>query len=1095
MIRQNVLLSNANKSNVYNLNNDINLTFPTNLFFKAPQYIELLNLDLNAEINLFGNTNNSFYIEYKNVKHLIIVEYSTALKTDYQLTQAIKQALNNPRDPTNPVLYLPYTDNDLILDITESSIENIVTNYKIERESFTSAYTLTSNSKICIIDFGHKESIGPIIGFGNGKYTLNSSNNYSAGGTSTQSISAYNYIDVINSSGSTPINEPSGPFPNYSDVNCKMVLYDSNKRIIPNKFKENDTTISLNFSIGLKQYENIGEVLDLIEDQLNEYSSYFSPAATFVVSYDNITKKITLKNTTGAKFGIGFDFNNITRDRAMYSTNGINWYPSSTVNNHDWRSAAYARISNNDIIVAVSSTGDKNRIMRSINSTTSWTSIDSPYDNIWSSGAYHQISNDPLSSQQYIYVLVASRGITKRVIASYDGITWTYQNSPMNDWTYVIHDGPIGQEKFVAVASSGTGNRVMTSLDGLSWISRTSAADNNWTSLTWGGLSGQEKFVAVASSGTGNRVMTSPDGITWTLRTSAADNNWTSITWGGLSGQEKFVAVASSGTGNRVMTSPDGITWTLRTSAVDNNWTSITWGGLSGQEKFVAVASSGTGNRIMTSLDGITWTLQTSPADYNWNSVIWSSFLNKFIAISSNGNNYIMISDNGINWTLLTISFNYEWNQIFSGHNFLLGIGVTLGKSSDIYKWNNIKFLVDNYWTSVCRGGLIGQEKFVAVASSGIGNRIMTSITGEQWIIQYNPVDNNWTSICWGGVSGQEKFVAVASSGTGDRIMTSSDAITWTIRVSPADNNWTSVCWSSDINLFVAVASSGTGNRVMTSSDGITWTLRTSAANNNWTSVCWGGQAGQKKFVAVASSGTGNRIMTSVDGITWTIRVSPTDNNWTSVVWTGINKFIAVAASGITNRIMTSTNGIDWSETISGVVQSPLNSPVNIDWRCVIWVSGDLNTIVSVGTGFGNTSGSLHYILGFEQNSYFDLTDIVSLYEPLIYDQIFADDYVLICSNIVNNATDLNVIGIGNADNIKSNNIIFAIPLSQCKHFKPVDSSYYRINIGASSFSLGYKNKKFTDTNPNLVNIYLRLLSGRHITSTSQYTMQLSFLF
>jgi hypothetical protein len=83
-----------------------------------------------------------------------------------------------------------------------------------------------------------------------------------------------------------------------------MVLYDSNKRIIPNKYKEHDTTISLNRGLGTNQYEDIGEILDLIEDQLNDYSSYFTPAANFVVSYDNITKKITINNTTNAKFGI-----------------------------------------------------------------------------------------------------------------------------------------------------------------------------------------------------------------------------------------------------------------------------------------------------------------------------------------------------------------------------------------------------------------------------------------------------------------------------------------------------------------------------------------------------------------------------------------------------------------------------------------------------------------------------------------------------------------------------------------------------------------------------------------------------------------------
>jgi hypothetical protein len=60
-------------------------------------------------------------------------------------------------------------------------------------------------------------------------------------------------------------------------------------------------------------------------------------------------------------------------------------------------------------------------------------------------------------------------------------------------------------------------------------------------------------------------------------------------------------------------------------------------------------------------------------------------------------------------------------------------------------------------------------------------------------------------------------FVAVSTSGSGNRVMTSPDGITWTLRTSAADNQWNGVCWASDLGLFAAVASSGTGNRVMTS--------------------------------------------------------------------------------------------------------------------------------------------------------------------------------------------------------------------------------------------------------------------------------------
>jgi hypothetical protein len=762
MIRQNVLLSNANKSNVYDLNNDITLNFPTSLFFRSPQYIELLNLDLDLEIGLFGNSNNSLYIIYNNIIYLIVVEFTDAIKTDYQLTQAINIALNNPRNINNPTEFVSYGDN-LIFNITESSIENVVTNYKIERESGSVAYTITCNNS-CTIDFNHKDSIGPILGFGNGIYT----NITTINSTSTQSISAYNYIDIINSSGSTGNNTPAGPFPNYNDVNCKMVLYNSDNLLIPNKYKTQDTTISLNLGLNTISYENIGQILQIIEDSLNDYSTEFSPAANFLVTYDNSLKKITISNTTGAKFGIGFDFGNITKDRIMTSSNGT------------------------------------------------------------------------------------------------------------------------------------------------SWTSKTSGCNNDWRSVVYGNVEGDDILVAVASSGLNNRIMIAENSI--------------------------------------------------------NNWRCI-----------------------------------LSPADNDWTSITWASELGLFCAVSASGNNRVMTSTNGITWTLQNASTN-----------------------------------------------------------------------------------NEWRSVTWGGTTGNKQFVAVASSGTNNRIMTSSNGINWISRTSPANNYWTSVTWSPQLELFCAVASSGT-SRIMRSTNGITWTLYNAPDNYEWRSVTWGGTAGNEKFVAVASSGVLHRVMTSSNGITWTRRHAVADNYWTSVTWTGLNKFVAVASSGTNNRIMYSSDGIAWT----GVS----NSPINIDWNSVIWAGGNLNTLVSVGSSFGNSSGSLHYILGFEQKSYLSIVSIMSVNKLLCYEDTFADDYVLICSDIVNNATDITVIGIGNADNIKSSSIIFAIPLSKIKNFTPVDSSYYKMNIASSKFSLGYKNKLFNANNPNLVNFYLRLLSGRHITCTSQFTMQLSFIF
>jgi hypothetical protein len=211
--------------------------------------------------------------------------------------------------------------------------------------------------------------------------------------------------------------------------------------------------------------------------------------------------------------------------------------------------------------------------------------------------------------------------------------------------------------------------------------------------------------------------------------------------------------------------------------------------------------------------------------------------------------------------------------------------------------WISRTSVVDNQWYSVCYGNGL----FVAVSSSGTGNRVMSSPDGINWTSRTSAANNSWTSVCYGN----GLFVAVASNGAGNRVMSSPDGINWTIRTSAADNSWTSVCYGN--GLFVAVANNGTGNRVMTSPDGITWTSRVSATDNNWTSVCYGNGL----FVAVASNGTSNRVMTSPDGVNWTSRVSAEENQFTSVCY-GNGLFVAVAYDGA-HRSMYSPDGINWS--------------------------------------------------------------------------------------------------------------------------------------------------------------------------------------
>ena len=141
------------------------------------------------------------------------------------------------------------------------------------------------------------------------------------------------------------------------------------------------------------------------------------------------------------------------------------------------------------------------------------------------------------------------------------------------------------------------------------------------------------------------------------------------------------------------------------------------------------------------------------------------------------------------------------------------------------------------------------------------------------------------------------------------------------------------------------------------------------------------------------------------------------------------------------------------------------------------------------------TSGSLHRILGFRQKTYKHLTYISSEYPSRSFMNTFSDDYILICSDIINN-NDNCVIGLSNFDKINGSNILFAIKYdSDNISYTPNDPDNYKISLKGSAMSINYKNRTFDDDNPNLVNFYLRLLSGRHMSSTISWSMLLKLQY
>ncbi len=243
-------------------------------------------------------------------------------------------------------------------------------------------------------------------------------------------------------------------------------------------------------------------------------------------------------------------------------------------------------------------------------------------------------------------------------------------------------------------------------------------------------------------------------------------------------------------------------------------------------------------------------------------------------------------------------------------------------------RWSIEKTPNQNFWRDHCWADELGL--FVAVASSGVGNRVMTSRDGLKWVEQTSAADLDWRSVCWapGLGAGAGLFVAVASSGTGSRVMTSPDGEAWTLQTSAADNSWQSVCFADGVGagLLVAVSSNSTGGSVMTSPDGAAWTLQTGGVDAWWQSVRFAAElnSGAGLLVAVGTGGLSDSVMTSPDGAAWTLQTSVgVDSSWVGLTWapgfgTGVGLLVAVSYSGLPGEyVMTSPDAVNWTLRVS----------------------------------------------------------------------------------------------------------------------------------------------------------------------------------
>lgn len=309
----------------------------------------------------------------------------------------------------------------------------------------------------------------------------------------------------------------------------------------------------------------------------------------------------------------------------------------------------------------------------------------------------------------------------------------------------------------------------------------------------------------------------------------------------------------------------------------------------------------------------------------------------------------------GVNWTMRNTPANISWQSVTYGNGTFVavagsGTGNRVMTSIDGITWTSRTSAENNGWQTVTYGNGL----FVAVANSGT-HRVMTSPDGITWTAQTSPL-NMWQSVTFG----KGMFVAVAGTGGGDQIMISNDGVNWTTITAPTAKFWKSIVYGN--NMFVAVANNGSTTQIMTSIDGRNWESQTSPGNSSiWSSITYG----NGKFVAISNSGTADAAMYSSDGVTWTRCSGIVRNNWITVAF-GAGKFVALANDGNQDYLMYSTDGITW--TNSAPAQDRLWSHIafgggmfvalNIDGGAQhVMTSGSITTAAPVITNFSPTSG------------------------------------------------------------------------------------------------------------------------------------------
>lgn len=254
---------------------------------------------------------------------------------------------------------------------------------------------------------------------------------------------------------------------------------------------------------------------------------------------------------------------------------------------------------------------------------------------------------------------------------------------------------------------------------------------------------------------------------------------------------------------------------------------------------WVSVSRRGTLERAISSPDGITWTSQNTAG-----GATGASSATAFNGIAYDQGQFVIVGDNtGSSFTNVSKIFTSPDGMIWTGRPILNGpnsVITDIDTTATINTWQQSAY---------------GDNKWVAVASSGATKRVIISTDGGlKW---YSPsgLSNNMNTRSWQRiVYGNGLFVAVASDTVTTCIATSVNGINWTLRNSPESTGLLSVYFSNGI--FMACSQTG---KIIKSSDGINWEFIYN--NPSYTELLYGITYANGIWLANANSGTLNRIL------------------------------------------------------------------------------------------------------------------------------------------------------------------------------------------------------------------------------------------